>query len=222
MATITEENYLKALLALVSEPGNDSGCGSVSELGQRLGVSVPTANSMVKNLHAKGLIEYEKYKPLTLTQAGRRAAGLIVRKHRLTEMFLVDVMGFGWEEVHEIAEQIEHIDSEALFSRMDRMLDHPTVDPHGSPIPDAEGRFETVMYANLSESQVGKRFELKALSQSTSEFLTYLTERGMGIGSELEILSVEPFDASMRVRLNGQKELVLSERVCQMLLVDPL
>ncbi len=220
MATVTEENYLKALLALVSEPGNESGCGSVSELGQRLGVSVPTANSMVKNLHAKGLIEYEKYKPLTLTQTGRRAAGLIVRKHRLTEMFLVDIMGFGWEEVHEIAEQIEHIDSEELFNRMDRMLDHPTVDPHGSPIPDKEGCFETVMYANLSEYKAGTAVELKALSQSTSEFLTYLTERGMAIGTRLNVVSVEPFDASMRIMLHDGTEHILSQRVSQMLLVD--
>jgi DtxR family Mn-dependent transcriptional regulator len=220
MASSTEENYLKALLALDLEPGKESGSISVSELGQRLGVSVPTANSMVKNLHSKGLVDYQKYKPVSLTQEGRRQAALIVRKHRLTEMFLVDIMGFGWEEVHEIAEQIEHIDSQALFDRMDRMLNHPTNDPHGSPIPNSMGELESNTYASLSNCQVGTAWEIKAIGDSSTDFLKYLNQRGMALGSHLEVLDREPFDASMRVRLNGEKEHLLSQPVCQMLLVE--
>jgi len=105
MATVTEENYLKALLALADTTGKVT----ISELSRSLGVSTPSANSMVKKLAERGLVAYEKYKPLSLTRAGRKAAALIIRKHRLTEMFLVERMGFGWEEVHAIAEQIEHV-----------------------------------------------------------------------------------------------------------------
>jgi DtxR family Mn-dependent transcriptional regulator len=136
MASQTEENYLKALFSLADEKGEIS----VSELSRILEVSMPTANSMVKNLHEQGLVHYEKYKPLSLTLKGKKEAALIIRKHRLTEMYLVEKMGFGWEKVHEIAEQIEHIKSTAFFDRMDELLGHPTIDPHGSPIPDKHGR----------------------------------------------------------------------------------
>lgn len=136
MASVTEENYLKALFILVSERG----MATISDLSSLLKVSLPTANSMIKNLKKQDLVNYEKYKPLSLTEKGKREAALVLRKHRLTEMFLVTKMGFGWEVVHEIAEQIEHIDSTIFFERMDELMGHPTIDPHGSPIPDKEGR----------------------------------------------------------------------------------
>ncbi|MEO0733138.1 MAG: metal-dependent transcriptional regulator, partial [Bacteroidota bacterium] len=135
MPTPTVENYLKALLALTEETGR----ASISQLSKALDISTPSANSMVKKLRDQGLVKYEKYRPLELTEAGRRQAALVVRKHRLTEMFLVERMGFGWEEVHAIAEQIEHVDSPDFFARMDELMDYPTTDPHGSPIPDPEG-----------------------------------------------------------------------------------
>ena len=128
MAPPTEENYLKALFNLANSQGEIT----LSELASRLEVSLPTANSMVKSLQKSNWLNYEKYKPLTLTPEGRRLAASIIRKHRLTEMFLVDVMKFGWEEVHEVAEQIEHIHAPKFFDRMDEMLGHPAADPHGS------------------------------------------------------------------------------------------
>ncbi|MDR3653554.1 MAG: metal-dependent transcriptional regulator [Paludibacter sp.] len=135
MASTAEENYLKALYSLsnLKEEVN------VSALSNLLKVSLPTVNSMVKNLKNQGLVNYEKYKPLSLTEKGKKQAALVTRKHRLTEMFLVNKMGFGLDVVHEIAEQVEHINSSVFFERMDELLDFPKIDPHGSPIPDKNG-----------------------------------------------------------------------------------
>jgi len=135
MASQTEENYLKALL----NHSNSDGELYVSQLSALMHVRMPTVNSMVKNLKKQGLVNYEKYKPLSLTEKGKREAALVVRKHRLTEMYLYEKMGFSIEEVHEIAEQIEHINAPKLFDRMDELLGFPNFDPHGSPIPDSFG-----------------------------------------------------------------------------------
>ena len=126
MMTLTEENYLKALFHLSVENPEVS----VLDLSKSLDIKMPTVNSMVKKLASKGQVRYEKYKPLQLTEEGRRSAGLIIRKHRLVEMFLVEKMGFGWDEVHEVAEQLEHIRSPKLFRKIDEILNHPKTDPH--------------------------------------------------------------------------------------------
>lgn len=136
MYSLAEENYLKGLFHL----SNEAGEVGVNELSLHLGIKMPTVNSMMKRLCDKGLVHYESYKPLRLTTVGRKEAALIIRKHRLTEMFLVEKMGFSWERVHDIAEQIEHIQSPEFFEKMDLLLGHPTKDPHGSPIPDKAGR----------------------------------------------------------------------------------
>ena len=193
MASQSEENYLKALFHLSNEKDEVN----VSELSATLGVSKPSANSMVKNLQQQGFVNYQKYKPLTLTEEGRRAAALIVRKHRLTEMYLVEKMGFGWEEVHEIAEQVEHIDSPKFFQRMDEMLQHPTEDPHGSPIPDRDGKIKRHRYKVLSACKAGERVRLGALGASSKEFLNFLNNRDISLGMWMEVLSVEAFDGSM-------------------------
>src|SRR5690606_35784436 len=136
MISQTEENYLKALFALSGTTGE----ASVNELSKQLDIKMPTVNSMMKRLAEKGLVLYESYKPLKLTEKGRKEAALIIRKHRLIEMYLVEKMGFGWEEVHDIAEQIEPIQSPAFFPKMDALLGYPKVDPHGSPIPVVNGQ----------------------------------------------------------------------------------
>lgn len=135
MASQAVENYLKALL----NHSNSEGELQISQLSALMHVRMPTVNSMVKNLQKQGLVNYEKYKPLSLTEKGRKEAALVVRKHRLTEMYLYEKMGFSIEEVHEIAEQIEHINAPKLFDRMDELLGFPNFDPHGSPIPDSFG-----------------------------------------------------------------------------------
>ncbi len=215
MASPTEENYLKTILNLADEQGEVS----ISELSQVLQVSKPTVNSMVKNLQKQGLVNYEKYKPLSLTQQGHTEAALVVRKHRLTEMYLVDKMGFGWEEVHEIAEQVEHISSPKFFERMDEILGHPSVDPHGSPIPDSTGQLAEQDYQPLSIGQPGDRVKLAALTHSSTAFLEFLNSRNLRLGTVLEIISTEPYDGSMVVCYKDHPSEPLSAKVCERLLV---
>ncbi|TRX47268.1 metal-dependent transcriptional regulator [Fulvivirga sp. M361] len=215
MATPTEENYLKALFQLSSESGEVS----VSALSAVLNVSKPTANSMVKNLKEQGLVVYEKYRPLLLTDQGRKAAALVIRKHRLTEMFLVEKMGFGWDEVHEIAEQVEHIKSPAFFDRMNELMDYPTEDPHGSPIPDKEGKIIQQHYKRLSDCKTGDHVKLTALRQSSKEFLTFLDDRGLSLGTTVTIEVTEPFDKSLVIQ-HDNKKISLSFEVSEKLMVE--
>ncbi|OAV45355.1 metal-dependent transcriptional regulator [Lewinella sp. 4G2] len=219
MRSPTEENYLKALLKLSDEDGQVS----ATALGKQLGVSSPSVNSMVRKLSEKGLVHYAKYKPLSLTEAGRKAAALIVRKHRLTEMFLVEKMGFGWEEVHTIAEQIEHVESPAFFKRMDDMLGYPSVDPHGSPIPTPEGQLDRrTSHQKLSDRKEGEVVSIVALAHSSNDFLHFLNERQLRLNDQLRIEGVEAFDGSMRVAYGDGLMTVLSKLVCDKILVVPV
>lgn len=188
MASATVENYLKALYTLANEDGEIN----LSDLSIRLGVSKPSVNSMVKTLDQEGLVAYKKYKPLKLTNKGQKAAALIIRKHRLTEMYLVEKMGFGWEEVHDIAEQIEHIKAPLFFDRMDKLMSFPKVDPHGSPIPDKNGIVVDHNYKKLSECRTGDKIRIVALDHSSKEFLEFLDSREISLNIDLEVTSIEP------------------------------
>lgn len=215
MASQTEENYLKALFNLA----NDKDEVNISDLASQMQVSMPTVNSMVKTLQKNEWLIYEKYKPVTLTPKGKKDAALVIRKHRLTEMFLVNKMGFGWEEVHEIAEQVEHIHAPKFFERMDEMMGHPTIDPHGSPIPDRQGRIQETHYVTLSKCKIGQQVTLAALTNSSTEFLEFLNSRELSLGTELSINSIETYDQSMVVTYSGHPSETLSEKVCDRLLV---
>jgi DtxR family Mn-dependent transcriptional regulator len=217
MHSLTEENYLKALLLLSAE----TGAVSVNELSKRLGTKMPTVNGMVKRLAEKKLVRYESYQPLQLTEKGKKEAGLILRKHRLTEMYLVQQMGFGWEEVHDIAEQIEHVQSPRFFEKMDELLGYPTLDPHGSPIPDQNGRMEWRQYRHLSTCTAGETVTLTGVTTSGDEFLRFLNSRELRLGLKLKIKSVESFDGSMVVAYEKHPNETLSTVVCERLLVDP-
>jgi DtxR family Mn-dependent transcriptional regulator len=215
MMTLTEENYMKALhrLSQGEEPI------TVKRIALQLGIKMPTVTSMVRNLAGKKLIRYEKYKAIELTDKGRRQALLILRKHRLTELFLKDVMGLGWEEVHDIAEQIEHIRSDRFFNRIDEMLGHPKFDPHGEPIPDANGKLPFFKAFPLSGCQTGGKYKLTGVLDHDAGFLTYLSTLGLTLGSSIEVMVVHGFDRSMEVLLNGKRPTVFSHTVCQHLLV---
>jgi DtxR family Mn-dependent transcriptional regulator len=215
MASQTEENYLKVLFLTADKNGETA----ITDLSTTLQVSAPTANSMVKNLSEKGLVNYEKYKPLSLTAKGKKEAALIIRKHRLTEMFLVQQMGFGWEEVHQIAEQIEHIQSPDFFDRMDKLLGYPTVDPHGSPIPDKNGKINTQPGIKLSECKTGDTVTITALTHSSPDFLKYLNSKNLSLGLKLKVISVEAFDGSMTIGYSKHAPEVFSHTVCERLLV---
>lgn len=200
MNSFTEENYLKTMFNLSEKTGEVT----VNELSKALEIKMPTVNSMVKKLAAKGYVNYQSYKPIELTEQGKTEALLIIRKHRLTEMFLVEKMGFGWEEVHEVAEQIEHIHSPKFFAKMDEMLDFPTVDPHGSPIPDREGNILLKTYKTLNQFQVGDKLKFVAVTNSNDDFLKFLNSKNLVLESELEILDIEEFDQNMRVSFNQE------------------
>jgi DtxR family Mn-dependent transcriptional regulator len=221
MISQTEENYLKALWNIASAKGE----ATVNELSKQLEIKMPTVNSMMKRLAEKGLVIYESYKPLKLTDKGKKLAAIIIRKHRLTEMYLVEKMGFGWEEVHDIAEQVEHIQSATFFDKMDELLGYPKVDPHGSPIPDKNGKIESeqyVRYIKLSDCKVGETVTFMAVSHSSDDLLKFLTSRELTLGARIKIKSVEAFDDSMTVSYAGRKSEMLSNKVCDKLLVRPV
>ncbi len=216
MHSSTEEKYLKALLNL----SQDKGEVSANEISKRLGIKMPTVNSMMKKLAEKELVHYESYKPVRLTEKGKKEAGLILRKHRLTEMFLVQKMGFGWEEVHAIAEQIEHIHSPSLFEKMDMLLEYPRIDPHGSPIPDSNGEMECIPYSKLSQCKAGDKVRLAAVIDSSDDFLIFLNSRELHLGLILEVKSVEQFDGSMIISYQGRSAEMLSRFVSEKLFVE--
>lgn len=216
MVSQTTENYLKAIYGLAGERGEVN----TSDIGHALGVSLPTVNSMVKKLSEMGFLDYQKYRPLVLTDKGKREAARVVRKHRLTEMYLVEKMGFGWEEVHEIAEQIEHIVSPAFFDRMDELMGFPQYDPHGSPIPDVKGKFPQRRVRKLSECGSDARVVLRGLKDSSEEFLRYLNGKELSLGVELHVTGFEEYDGSMEVSYKGHPREVFSREVCDQLLVE--
>jgi len=216
MNSLVEENYLKALFHLSN---NGIGEVSVKDLSKDLAIKMPTVNSMMKKLYDKDLVHYETYKPLRLTEKGILKAALIVRKHRLTEMFLVEKMGVGWEHVHEIAEQIEHIKSDIFFDKMDELLNYPKVDPHGSPIPDRNGNLEAVNYKKLTDFEVGNVVEICAVTFSSEDFLKYLNTKNICLGDRLIIQSIEEFDGTMVVKfLKNDKLETFSQIVTNKLL----
>ena len=218
MHSLAEENYLKGLFNLA----DDAGEVSVNELSRHLGIKMPTVNSMVKKLSEKGLVHYESYKPLRLTEPGRKEAALIIRKHRLTEMFLVQRMGFGWESVHEIAEQIEHIHAPEFFEKMDELLGYPKTDPHGSPIPDKTGRIPSQRNRRLSDCKAGEKVKLVTVTHSSQDFLKFLTSRELALGVILEIQSVEAYDGSMTLNYGSREAETFSRQVCDLLQVQPV
>lgn len=212
----TKENYLKAMYMIVQEGKSIS----LSLLSEKMGVSIPTVNSMVKRLDDMGLVKYQKYKPLELTPKGKKAAGRILRKHRIAEMYLVEQLGFSWEEVHDIAEEIEHIPSEKLFDKMDEALGFPETDPHGSPIPDKDGNMSSTCYAKLSDMECGQTVRLCAIYKSDASLLKFLNQKELKLGTVIKILHIEPFDKSMTVSYDDFSEVVLSNDVCVRLLVE--
>ena len=214
MNSLTEENYLKAIFHLLDYENQVT----VNELSKFLQIKMPSVNSMMKKFADKNWVIYETYKPIRVTELGRKEAAIVVRKHRLTEMFLVEKMGFGWENVHEIAEQLEHVHSEDFFDKMDEILNFPKVDPHGEPIPDKDGIIITQNLKKLSECKENDMVILTSVTISTDDFLNYLNQRNLALGAEILIKNIEKFDGSMQITFADRTE-VLSKMVCEKLLV---
>ncbi len=218
MDSLTAENYLKALLSLTGESGE----ASVSDLAKKLHIKMPTVTSMMKKLAIRKLVYYKAYKPLRLTERGMREALLIIRKHRLIEMFLVEKMNFQWEEVHDIAEQIEHVQAPNFFQMMDKMLGFPKIDPHGEPIPDKDGKLESASYQKLSSCKSGDTVKLRAVADTSTDFLKFLSSREMHLGLKFMIRSVELIDGSILISYGKKHREMLSQTVCDRLLVEKI
>lgn len=214
MISLTEENYLKAIFHLM----NTENTATINELSKLLNVKMPSVNNMMKKFAEKGWVIYESYKPLKITDSGKKQAALVVRKHRLTEMFLVEKMNFGWETVHEIAEQLEHIHSETFFDKMDELLNYPKYDPHGEPIPDKEGNIIAQDLKKLSSCEIGEQAIFTAVTITDDDFLSFLNEKKLVLGKKIKVLNIEKFDKSMLIKVQ-EEEIVLSKMVCDKILV---
>lgn len=216
MGSLTEENYIKSIYALSQATGEVI----VSELAKKLEVKQPSVNSMMKKLVLKKIVSYAPYKGIRLTEKGKREALSIIRRHRLAELFLVKVMELGWEEVHDIAEQLEHVDSKRFYDRIDEMLNHPKVDPHGEPIPDANGKILNNKCIPLSQVDAGTEVIIVAVSDDKKSFLDHLNAKGLQIGEKVFVKRKEIYDGSVVVMNKTQADLMLTHQVAERILVE--
>lgn len=207
MLTQTEENYLKALFHLTIETTEKSEAGT-NELAATLNVKPATANDMLKKLKQKGLIDYEKYGKISLTSLGKKKAVEIVRKHRLWETFLNKKLEFSWDEVHEVAEQLEHIYSPKLIAQLDKFLGYPELDPHGDVIPNSNGDLKVHARKSLAEVPVGQSCKFVAVKDNSAHFLQYVDKVGLELNGEINVLLREDFDGTMEIEVNGKKSIV--------------
>ena len=210
MLSFTEENYLKALIQLTVFEASRSEVG-VNLLASTLDVKPATVSDMVRKLRDKQLVNYERYGKVSLTETGHFAGMMVIRRHRLWETFLHDKLDFTWDEVHELAEDLEHIHSAKLIDRLDSFLNFPEFDPHGDAIPDAKGQIVIPFRRTLSEVSQGERCIIIAVKDNSTEFLRYVDKIGLQIQDEILIEAKEEFDALTTIRVNGQS-LVVSPR----------
>jgi|TARA_B110000914_G_scaffold211952_1_gene212440 DtxR family Mn-dependent transcriptional regulator len=199
MLTFSEENHLKSIFHLSSE--SESGV-STNSIADNLNTKASSVTEMLKKLNDKLLIVYKKYHGAQLTEKGRKTALNIIRKHRLWEVFLVDKLNFKWDEVHDIAEQLEHIQSEKLTNELDKFLNFPTKDPHGDPIPNPAGFIKFTPKLKLSDLNIGETGKFVGVKDSSATFLKYLDKRQISLGSNIKVLHQEEFDQSLHVGLD--------------------
>jgi DtxR family Mn-dependent transcriptional regulator len=216
MLSPTEENYMKALLHLTFI--NDKEEAGTNEIATYLGVKPATANDMLKRLKEKKMIQYEKYGKIYLTDKGRMLATEVLRKHRLWETFLYEKLEFTWDEVHEVAEQLEHIQSHKLIEKLDKFLNFPQFDPHGDAIPNAKGEMRAPFKKTLAEIEIGTTCKMVAVKDNTTTFLQYVMKVGLGINNKIKVISRQSYDALMEIEVNGKKSFV-SQKFAENILV---
>lgn len=214
----TEENYLKAIYKIAEQ--GEGIRASTNAIAGAMNTSAASVTDMVKRLSTKGLIHYESHRGVVLTPAGALIATSLVRRHRLWEVFLVDKLGFSWDEVHEIAEELEHIKSELLIARLDDFLGFPKFDPHGDPIPDAQGQFTFRQQHLLAELRPNAQGRVVGVQDHSPAFLQYLDRQNLGLGSLIRVLECYEYDESVKVEVNQQQTLVLSQKVAQNLFIQ--
>jgi len=209
MYTFSEENYLKAIFHL--ELIYPSGV-STNALAEQLETKASSVTDMIKKLSDKDLVNYKKYQGVKLSKAGKHTAVSVIRKHRLWEVFLVEKLGFNLDEVHDVAEQLEHIQSEKLIKELDRFLDFPKRDPHGDPIPDADGNFMMVNKILLADLDKGEAGICVGVKDSSPAFLQFLDKHKIALGKKIRVLEKEDFDQSMKIKL-GTEQLQISHQI---------
>ncbi|MDC0230810.1 metal-dependent transcriptional regulator [Aureispira] len=217
--SFTEENYLKAIFKLsgiAEEPV------STNAIAFHLNTAPASVTDMLKRLTEKGFILYEKYKGAKLSDNGRSCAVLIVRKHRLWETFMVEKLSFSWDEVHVVAEQLEHIQSEKLINCLDELLGFPKYDPHGDPIPDKFGNIESHTQLFLSELAIGQKAVIVGVKEHSPTFLQYLEQLGLILGAPVEVLSFFDYDQSLLIKINEKSESTVSHKVAKNLYIKSI
>lgn len=216
--TNAEENYIKAIFKLQ----DGTAVVSTNAIAYDLDTKPASVTDMAKKLKEKKLIDYEKYQGITLTAEGRRYALQIVRRHRLWECFLVDKLAFSWDEVHEIAEELEHVKSEKLVNRLSEFLGNPTTDPHGDPIPDAQGKMSKTKQLISLDKATAKRLEVAGVSDQSSSLLEFLNAKGIRLGTQIEIIERYDFDNSVEIKIKNQSAFTISEQVSKTIMVKSL
>lgn len=218
MFTLAEENYLKAIFHLE----HDSACEvSTNAIAESMDTRPSSVTDMIQKLAEKKLLTYKRYKGVKLTKEGIKVAANVIRKHRLWEVFLVEKLNFHWDEVHEIAEQLEHIQSEELITRLDKFLGSPDFDPHGDPIPDKHGVLKRTEKRLLSEIEKNQQGVCVGVKESSAEFLQYLDKKKISIGTKISVLGKEFFDGSMIIQV-GADQFFISKMVAENLFVQTL
>ncbi|MEZ7950973.1 MAG: metal-dependent transcriptional regulator [Flavobacteriaceae bacterium] len=209
MFTLSEENYLKAIYHLEAFSGKGISTNAIAE---KVDAKASSVTDMVKKLADKEVLFYKKYRGVTLSDLGNKIAISVIRKHRLWELFLVEKLNFSWDEVHDVAEQLEHIKSPKLINELDAFLGFPKKDPHGDPIPDKEGKFQKIEKQLLSTLEVNQIGICVGVSDSSSEFLKYLDNNNISLGKKIVVLSKESFDGSLTILINT-KEITISKKI---------
>ena len=215
--SFTEEKYLKAIYTLSER--KDSLDTSTNEIAEKINIKPPTVSDMLRKLTAKKLVTYEKYKKVQLTKTGRQIAIQIIRKHRLWEVFLHDKLQFTWDKVHEVAEQLEHIHSEELISRLEKFLGYPIYDPHGDPIPSANGELSHANRVILSEVEAGNACSVVGVKDSSSPFLQYLQQLNIGIGTKIKVIERIAYDGSLTISMKRGQQISVSKKFSDNVLV---
>jgi DtxR family transcriptional regulator, Mn-dependent transcriptional regulator len=216
MTTSTEENYLKAIYHL--SIGNQNSV-LTSAIAGSLSTSSASVTDMIKKLSDKNMVEYERYRGVRITRKGEKVALSIIRRHRLWEVFLMDKLKFKWDEVHDLAEELEHVSSDEMTRRLDAYLGFPKFDPHGDPIPDTNGKVHTNGQVLLSEINKKGKYILSGVNDHSPSFLQYLEKKGLVPGNVFSIVELDEFDSSMQIIFSNKKSIFISKEVSKNLLV---
>lgn len=215
MNSFTEENYLKAIYKLIEQVDSEVSTNAIAE---KMSTKAASVTDMLKKLSDKKLINYQKYQGVTLTSKGEKVALSVIRKHRLWEMFLLEKLDFKWDEVHDVAEQLEHINSDKLIEQIDKFLNYPKFDPHGDPIPDANGKIQAQKSKSIAHYIKNDVIVMTGVVDHSAAFLQYLDKTGLALGDEIKIKEVVFFDRSLQIIVNKKSTIFISNDVAKNIL----